>query len=477
MGTRPVTGGNGPLTIPAIAGCCGGFVLIGALQALYGPAIPAFRTRFGVSPSVAGLALSAEFTGALAGIVIYHLMRPLAGDRRLLVTCYAVMALGASLFAISPQWPMALAASLITGFGSGGIDYGLNRLFATGFGRRSAAMLNLLNAHFGVGAVIGPVLIGAVGAARFPWLFGGVAAASLLLIPTLRGVRPDPALPGRPGSPGQAPGRGPGRGPGIRTVPRGSAARERPGVIEAGPEEPGAAAPSAPPPGTEYGVDYGREYGVESYTAQLRAEYSVPPEPEEDAGPAEGEPPATRGRTGLIVTAFVAIYVLYVAIESGVGGWEPTHLEAVGYSASVAATSTSGFWLALTIGRFAAVPVTLRWPGPAIVTLCCLGMAVFLLLAAIPAAAPWAYAGLGLCCAPIWATGLPWLARAAPKVAAASAYVMAFSMVGGIVFPPLLGRAIEIAGVRSVPLILCTLAVACTALSAWLRRATRTSSG
>ena len=467
MGTRSVSGGNGPLTIPAIAGCCGGFVLIGALQALYGPAIPAFRTRFGVSPSVAGLALSAEFTGALAGIVIYHLLRPLAGDRRLLVICYAVMALGASLFAISPQWPMALAASLITGFGSGGIDYGLNRLFATGFGRRSAAMLNLLNAHFGVGAVVGPVLIGAVGADRFPWLFGGVAAASLLLIPTLRGVRPDPAHERRR--------------PGVRTVQRGPAAGERPGVIGAGRERPGAAAPSAPSPGTEpepgteYGVHNGRTYGVESYTAQLRAEHGVPPQPEENPGPAEGEPPATRGRTGLIVVAFVALYVLYVAIESGVGGWEPTHLEAAGYSASVAATATSGFWLALTIGRFAAVPVTLRWPGPAIVTLCCLGMAVFLLLAAISAAAPWAYAGLGLWCAPIWATGLPWLARAAPQVTAASAYVMAFSTVGGIAFPPLLGWAIETAGVRSVPLILCTLAVACTAISAWLRRATRAS--
>jgi FHS family glucose/mannose:H+ symporter-like MFS transporter len=46
-------------------------------------------------------------------------------------------------------------------------------------------------------------------------------------------------------------------------------------------------------------------------------------------------------------------------------------------------------------------------------------------------------------------------------------------MLGGIVFPPLLGRAIEVAGVRSVPLILCVVAVACTLLSLWLRRATR----
>ena len=357
MGTRSVSGGNGPLTIPAIAGCCGGFVVIGALQALYGPAIPAFRTRFGVSPSVAGLALSAEFTGALVGIVIYHLLRPLAGDRRLLVICYAVMALGASLFAISPQWPMALAASLITGFGSGGIDYGLNRLFATGFGRRSTAMLNLLNAHFGVGAVVGPVLIGAVGAARFPWLFGGVAAASLLLNPTLRGVRPDPAHERRR--------------PGVRTAQRGPAAGERPGVI--GPAGSSPAPPRRPPRRRARSRSRARIRSTACTTAGRTAWSRI----RRSSGPSTayrlsrrrtpgrpGEPPATRGRTGLIVVAFVAIYVLYVAIESGVGGWEPTHLEAAGYSAAVAATATSGFWLALAIGRFAAVPVTLRWPGP-----------------------------------------------------------------------------------------------------------------
>jgi fucose permease len=234
-----------------------------------------------------------------------------------------------------------------------------------------------------VGAVAGPALVGWVGASHYPWLFGALAAASVVLIPTLGGV-------GRTPPPSAAP---------------------------------------APAPGS-------------------------------------------RARTRWIVAAFVTIYVLYVAIETGAGGWEPTHLEAVGYSASVAATATSVFWLALTAGRFIAVPVTLRWPGPAIVIGCCLGMAVFLGAATVPAAAPYAYAGLGLACGPIWPTGLPWLARAAPTVAAASAYVMAASMVGGIVFPPLLGRAIEVAGVRSVPLVLGALAVICAVLSLWLRRAT-----
>jgi fucose permease len=397
--SRPAPNRSGPLTTVALIGSCAGFVIIGAMQALYGPAIPAFRATFGVSPSVAGLGLSADFAGALIGIVIFHLLRSRLGDRRLLACSYALVGLGTAGFALAPSWTLALIAALVTGLGSGGIDYGLNHLFAIGFGRRSAAMLNLLNAFFGVGAVIGPLLIGWVGAARYPWLFGAVAACAVLAIPAVAGVHPEQA-------------------------------------VHPDPEEPfselkGARIPVTPP---------------------------------------------SRRRIGLIVTAFVAIYVLYVAIESGVGGWEPTHLEAVGYPAAVAATATAGFWLALTVGRFLAVPVSLHWPAPAIVTGCCAGMALFLLLAAIPAVAPWAYGGLGFMCAPIWATGLPWLTRAAPRVAAASAYVMAISMLGGIVFPPLLGRAIEVAGVQSVPIVLCVVATACTVLSWWLRRATRAGS-
>jgi FHS family glucose/mannose:H+ symporter-like MFS transporter len=399
--SRPARNRSGPLTVVALIGSCAGFVVIGAMQALYGPAIPAFRAKFGVSPSVAGLGLSADFAGALIGIVIFHLLRPRLGDRRLLGCSYALIGLGTAGFALAPSWTLAhswwlaLTAALVTGLGSGGIDYGLNHLFAIGYGHRSAAMLNLLNAFFGVGAVIGPVLIGGVGAARYPWLFGGVAACALLVIPTVAGVHPEQVGHPRP----------------------------------------------------------------EESFSEIKSARTPVIHP-------------SRRSIGLIVAAFVAIYVLYVAIESGVGGWEPTHLEAVGYSATFAATATAAFWLALTVGRFLAVPVSLRWPAPAIVTGCCAGMALFLLLAAIPALAPWAYGGLGFMCAPIWATGLPWLTRAAPRVAAASAYVMATSMLGGIVFPPLLGRAIEVAGVRSVPLILCVVAVACTLLSLWLRRAT-----
>ena len=48
--------------------------------------------------------------------------------------------------------------------------------------------------------------------------------------------------------------------------------------------------------------------------------------------------------------------------------------------------------------------------------------------------------------------------------------VIAASMLGGVAFPPLLGRAIEQTNVRAVPVILFVLALTCVVTSLALRR-------
>lgn len=370
------------LTTMAVAASCVAFVVIGALQALYGPAIPALREDFGVTPAVAGLSLSGHFAAAVVGVLVYHVLCARLGHRVLLGASYILMALGAVLFAVAPNWPLTLTGTLVIGLGFGGVDYGLNQLFAGAFGRRSTAMLNLLNGHFGVGAIAGPALVGWLGAEHYPAIFIGVAAVCVVILCTLGGV----------------------------------ASRQ--------------------------------------------------PEPEPVAAPASGG----GARVAPIIAAFVGIYVLHVAIETGVGGWEPTHLETVGYAAATAATATSAYWAAMTIGRFVVVPLCLRFSAPAILAVCCMGMAGFLLLATIPSAAPYAYFGVGLAIAPIFPTCLPWLNRAVPSVAAAGAYVMAASMIGGVAFPPLLGVVIDSLAVKALPLVLFALAGVCLLLSLWLRK-------
>src|SRR4051812_25874728 len=89
----------------AVVASCVGFVLIGALQALYGPAIPAFREEFGLSPSAAGLGLSAHFVGGVAGVLLFDRLFGRIGNRRILGASYLLMALGAAGFAPPPERP------------------------------------------------------------------------------------------------------------------------------------------------------------------------------------------------------------------------------------------------------------------------------------------------------------------------------------------------------------------------------------
>ena len=384
----------------AVVASCAGFVLIGALQALYGPAIPAFRETFGLSPSAAGLGLSAHFVGGVAGVLLFDRLYGRIGNRRILGTSYLLMALGAAGFALAPNWPAGLAAALLAGLGFGGIDYGLNQLFAVGFGHRSTAMLNILNAHFGVGAILGPALIATVGAEHYPAVFLAFAAANLPLLLCLRGVR------------------------------------------DRAPQ----------PTGTE---DAQGAEGAEGVAGT--------------GGSALGRSLAS------VLAVFVALYVLHVGIEAGVGGWEPTHLETVGYGAGAAATATSVYWLMMTVGRFLVAPIALRHSPQTIIAVSCAGMTVCLLLASVPWLAPYAYAGVGLFIAPIFPTGLPWLNKAAPRARRAGALVIAASMVGGVVAGPALGKAIEWSGVRAVPLLLCVVSALCLAATLWLVRATRTA--
>ncbi|MFI6373485.1 MFS transporter [Streptomyces sp. NPDC050546] len=380
-----------PLFSPfAVVASCVGFALIGALQALYGPAIPAFRTEFGLSPAAAGLSLSAHFVGGVAGVLLLNRVHGRLGNRTLLSASYALMALGGAGFALASAWPWALACALLTGVGFGGIDYGLNQLFSVGFGRRSPAMLNIIGAAYGLGAVGGPALLGLLGPGEYPAVFAGFAALSAVLVLAQRGVREG----------GEAP---------------------------------------APPP----------------------------------AADADAPGPGLRASAALVVSVFIALYVLMVAVETGVGGWEPTHLESVGHDAATAATATSAFWLMVTVGRLLVAPLTLRWSVQTIMVVSSVGMVVCLLLALIPAAAPYAYAGVGLFHAPIFPTGLPWLSRAVPRARRAGAYVIAASMIGGVAAGPVLGKGIELAGVDAVPVLLALPAAGCLAATWWLIRATR----
>jgi hypothetical protein len=161
------------------------FALAGALQALYGPSVPALSRLHGILPSEAGAIVGAHSAGGLAGLLLNMAWAGITGRRALLL-----VATGAAVMAVAPVWALALAGAALIGAGSalGAAVY--NRRFLEELEARGPRMLGLLNAVFGVGAVIGPLVFVALGGTIAP-AYGILAAVALgLALFAPRGAAP-----------------------------------------------------------------------------------------------------------------------------------------------------------------------------------------------------------------------------------------------------------------------------------------------
>jgi FHS family glucose/mannose:H+ symporter-like MFS transporter len=180
--------------------------------------------------------------------------------------------------------------------------------------------------------------------------------------------------------------------------------------------------------------------------------------------PTDGKGSSTVGRTGgrgvaVLVGLFAVAYALYVGVELGVGGWEPSHLVAIGLSAPEASWATSAFWLGLTAGRFLIAPVALRVSPERIVLACAVAAIATLLLATITDVAPFAYAATGLVIAPIYPTGFAWLAKVTPGRRTPAVYLVGSAVLGEAIFPPIVGVAIQAFGASVTPIALAVIAL------------------
>lgn len=167
--------------------------MVGASQALYGPAFPLLRERFGLNAAEVGLVVSLHFLGSFTTIALSGWLLRRFGYRRTLVAGAMVMAVGAVLVALQASWVLTLAGALGIGLGFGAVDVAMNLLFVRSFGEGSAPALNLLNAMFGIGAVLGPLAV-AVALPRLAVPFLGVAVAAVLVAALMLRVEEPPAL-------------------------------------------------------------------------------------------------------------------------------------------------------------------------------------------------------------------------------------------------------------------------------------------
>src|SRR5271154_6729771 len=152
-------------------------LVVGINSGWTGPFIPEIARTLSVPIERAGLMVSAGAAGYFISLLIAGEIHQQMSAQKILVGAMAIFAAGLSGLAIAPDLAGLLGANFLIGLAGGGIDIGANALIVELNRERLASALNYLHVLFGVGALLGPLIVSAAFAGRvsYWWIFGGGA--------------------------------------------------------------------------------------------------------------------------------------------------------------------------------------------------------------------------------------------------------------------------------------------------------------
>ena len=137
------------------------FFALGVSGACLGPALPWLTQRWGVRLDEGGALFTALFAGSCITVALSGLLLDRIGRKPMLVTGLACMTVGLIGIATAPSLGIALAWTFLLGLGWGCQDVTLNVFVADLYPEDRNAALNLTNVFFGLGALAGPLSVGA----------------------------------------------------------------------------------------------------------------------------------------------------------------------------------------------------------------------------------------------------------------------------------------------------------------------------
>lgn len=155
------------------------FVSLGLPDGVLGVAWPSIRRSFGRPPSQLGSLLASAMAGYLTSSFSSGALVARLGVGRLLLWSSILMVVNSFAYALAPAWSVMVAAGLLAGLGAGAIDAGINA-FATA--RFSPRLVSWLHACYGVGAMLGPLLMTAVVTSGLGWRWGYAVIGYLLAV-------------------------------------------------------------------------------------------------------------------------------------------------------------------------------------------------------------------------------------------------------------------------------------------------------
>jgi fucose permease len=180
------------LTTLALGNLTGVFILTGATASLFGPLLVTFSHHFSISLPKAGEVLSVFFLGALIGVLPGWWGLKHTTGRRVLTLSLITVAAGTLCSGLVHSWIVFLASIFLLGLGFGSLDMSLNVLLSRTAAEGRAHRLSFVNAGYGLGAVICPLLLVLAHPRNFPGVFVGISLVALALTTFNGGVHAPP---------------------------------------------------------------------------------------------------------------------------------------------------------------------------------------------------------------------------------------------------------------------------------------------
>ena len=311
--------------------CFASFLVYGACQGALGAALPSLSAAFGLSEGNFGIVYSLRGLGYLVGTLGSAALLEFKSVKFVVSTevlvCVSVVSTGlATGLVVAAAGPGDYSAVLFLfffqGLGFGGIDTLANCVLPEIWGQRVQPWMQAMHSFFGVGAVVGPALVGGFGfrvAFVVLALSSGVPLAGLLSQASLRSSPPLPLHEDK----------------------------------------------------DKDKVEVEVEANTTEETEQCRHEV-VAAQPEDGPVPPDvalvAAEPATRAPQlplpALSVRLLLALFFfVYVGVECAFGAWISTYSLRTGVTASEedAAFVASIYWAALTVGRVVAIPLAINF--------------------------------------------------------------------------------------------------------------------
>jgi fucose permease len=154
-------------------------LIVGIHVGWIGPLLPEISQLVKVPIDRAGLIISATAAGYFIALIVAGAVSHRWSAQTILTVAMILFTAGLFGLAAAPGLPILLGASVLIGLGNGAIDIAANALIVDLNRERLAAALNNLHVLFGVGALLGPIIVGFALARSISyfWIFGAGAIA------------------------------------------------------------------------------------------------------------------------------------------------------------------------------------------------------------------------------------------------------------------------------------------------------------